>query len=859
MSNSYDLRSYQEDALDSIRDCSGPNKSLVMPTGSGKTRVALYYAQQLIDEGKSVAYIAKTEAHAEQVLREAELIGTDVAYIPGKQSLDDESEIEERQWDIDDYNIGIHTGVFSYSGYFLGSGVPRAEHLIIDDAHAVVSQDISLGAVELNRSEWGRRYNDLLDLIKETNPLLEDHINGLQHPVHREGDAVLVPPPKNEEAVEAIRERVSTLSDGTGYHKYLLRQRLDANPEFINWPCVVTSDSICWRPFVLPFEASGQPPHNNIEEEELLLLTSTTESEEFLQYRLGLSSNVNQAQLAEEPPEMGSRIVIPYPDLGAYSPPNESQLNIIEQWAEEFGSVLVSVSSDAAYARLAAGLNSNISTHRYQSDQSIDDFESLQEPRVLTLVNQPSGIDIRSSVCKVGIHLDLPYSTSGHEAIAGDVESSGNVADASLAVRLSQLLGRLNRDPDDKSVHLILAGDLPLTRGSIFVRSLDPAVLLDILIGKRGIKRDYRLPDDDELIEEVGDFFNGDDDLRERYRERQETARERYLQGSTNDFSPSPDQVVEANLYSARGNFTEAARMFESLARNADSEGFNAEASYFDFQGVCCGLVDDVDLREIYGRDVSSLIDQALQRNPPSNALVAALRQAQPDTDSGSDESQRQLTEMRLRQEGFMHYQYNIEEFEDDIQGSDLTDIEVWRDYWRNRLTSSDHEELLDSYIRVFQLLGTDTPHREIENNDAKVQWETQPGEIFTVALETKGWGEDQRDTPSELKVDHIIQARDNAENIDADGVLLVSSREGYERDVPTEAENREVAWFDKPTALAIADLIAEQCVTFHRITERATGQDEIPHDALIFSTIIKENPGGEVIPGDIRSELTID
>lgn len=326
-----------------------------------------------------------------------------------------------------------------------------------------------------------------------------------------------------------------------------------------------------------------------------------------------------------------------------------------------------------------------------------------------------------------------------------------------------------------------------------------------------------------------------------------------------NSFSPSPNQVVEANLYSARGNFNEAARMFESIARNADSEDFNAEASYFDFQGVCCGLVDDVNLRDIYGRDLGSLIDQALQRNPPSNPLVAALRQAQSDTESDSEESQRQLTEMRLRQEGLMHYQYNIDEFEDDLRDSDLSSLEDWKDYWRGRLTSPDHEDLLDSYIRVFQLLGTDTPHREIENNDAKVQWETQPGERFTVALETKGWGADQRDSPSELKVDHVIQARDNAENIDADGVLLASSREGYERDVPTEAENREVAWFDKPTALAVADLIAEQCCTFHRITERAAGQDEIQHDALIFSSLLKENPGEEVVPADIRSELTND
>lgn len=853
MPNGYDLRSDQRDALEALERESGPFKSLVMPTGSGKTRVALYYAQNLIEQGRSVAYTTISNAHAEQVLREADLIDVNAEQIEGRNAVRSRGgDLDQRRLDIDDYNIGLHVGVFSYDSYFEGSGVPRAQNLIIDDAHAITAQDLTYSAVEINKGEWGRRFDDLVEIIKDSNPVISDQISGLQYPVHREGNAVLVPPPRNDETKQAIVESVSSLADGTGYQRFLLQQRLDSSPDFINWPCVVTSRSICWRPFILPFESLGRRPHGNLEEAELVLLTSTKDSEEFLQYRLGLTQSVREAEQDEESPEMGTRMVVPYPDLGTYAPPSEAQLNIIEQWVNRFDSVLVSVSSDDAKSRLEADLDNDISTLRYRSDQSIEDFESLPEPRVLILVNRPSGIDIRSSVCQVGIHLDLPYSVSGHESIAGEVESSGNVADASLAVRLSQLLGRLNRHPDDRSFHLILAGDLPIRRGSVFVRSLDPEALLDILIGRRGVRQDYGLPNEEELIDGAEGFLDGQDGFRSQYLDEIERIRGRYLQGSSNGFSPSPNEVIEANLYLSRGNFAEAARIFERIARSAESEGYNGEASFFDFQAICCVSVSDVDASEIFSRTAESVISRALQRNPPSNALVAALRQSQPSEDHESEEAKRQLAQLRLRKEALYAYERHIDDYEEALDGENLSDSDNWIDFWRDRLHVGDHDDLVDAYMEVFQLLGTDTPHREVEQNDAKIEWETSPGNRFRLALEVKGWDEGDRDEPSQLRVDDIIQARDNAESIDADAVLLASSKRGYERDVPTEASNREVSWFDEQTATSLADLISEQCATLNRVSSRATDINQVSHDALFLSSLLIENPGGEVEPSDI-------
>lgn len=856
MSGSGDLRDYQEEALEAINDVRDSNKSLVMPTGSGKTRVALKYADELTQSGKSVAYITATNAHAEQVLREASEIDVSAEHIRGARAHEESDATQSRERLLEDYDLGFHTGVFSYNGYFLGSGVTTADTLIIDDAHGIIGQNLSYASVSINRNKWSGEFGDVVEMIKENNPLLADHIDGLQYPVHREGQSVLVPPPSTEETAEALKEKLRTLSDGTGYHRTLLRDRLQSSTEFVQWPCVVSRDTISWRPFVLPFESFGQPQESERAEEEVLLLTSTKESEEFLQYRLGLSEDISSADLDAEVEEMGTRLVIPYPDLGSYSPPSIAQLNIIEQWARKFGSVLVSVSSNRAHARLSDSIDTDITTLRYQSDRSIEEFEGLQEPRVLILVNRPSGIDIHSEVCNVGIHLDLPYSTSGHESLAGDFKLPGTVAEASLAVRLSQLLGRLNRHPEDRSAHLILAGELPMARGSVFVESLDPAALLDILIGRRGIKPEYGLPNEETLLEEVHSFLSGDDELRESHVQNQERARERYLQGGMDRFSPDANQVIEANLLESRGNFSEAARNFESLARSADQGGFEAEASFFDFQALCCSFANDVDSQDIFGRDQDALIERALNRNPANTALVAALRQAQLGSDSGTEESQEQLTEMELKRQGYLHYQHNQDKYDEANPSGDLSNPEDWTDYWRNRLTAADHEELLDAYIDAFRLLGTDTPHREIQNNDASVQWSTEPGTRYTIALEVKGWNDDLRDSPSELKVDHLTQARDNAQNIDANAVLLVSSRTGHEREVPRRADELDVSYITNDSGIALADVLAHQCATFHRISEGAAGMSDIPIDVLFISSILQSDRGTEINPAQIREAI---
>lgn len=854
--NKDSLRDYQKEAASAISETDEAFKSLVLPTGAGKTRAALAYAEERMDQAESVAYITQTDAHVKQVLSEASALGVEAVHIPGKNngSAADDT-IDNREFNIQDYDVGFTVGVFSYPGYFFGSEVPNADVLIIDDAHAIVSQSITYSAVLLQKEDWGRRYDRLLGLIKDQNHLLKSEIESLEQPVHRGGDTVLVPPPATEEIEEAIIESVEAMSNGSGWPEYLLSQRLNASRGFVNWPCVITADTICWRPFILPFESFGREPHRAISESEIVALTSVKDSERFLQTRLGTPVPIKQVELERDVEEMGSRLVIPYREMHSHSPPSNGQINVIQQWAERFGSVLVSTSSDDSCKNIVGELHAEgIQPLRYESKESIDEFKDMDTPRALILVNRPSGIDISSSVCPIAIHLDLPYSTSGHEVVAGDIEESGTVADASLAVRLSQLLGRLNRSQEDRSVHLLLTKDLPLRTGNVFVKSLDPAVLTDLLIGQRSIAREYQLPTNEELIDEAENFLSGDDEPRKRHIEDPQKLRKRFLGSEIDDFSPGQNEHVEANLYAARGNFAQAAKRFASFSRKADKEDSTAHASFNDFQSLVYGLADGVTTEDVLDRKPEAIIDDALNRNPPSGSLIAALQQMRSSKETDTEQARREMRSQKQRRQSLYCFNRWYDKVEDDApSGQDAIDEEAWKVYWRSRLAASEHSELASAYSEAFELLGTETPQREVKDNDLSISWQQPSGEDYTLAIEVKGWDSEERDEPSDLKPAHVSQARTNANKINADDVLLVSSRRGREREVPRTAEDLGVSCMLEEAGIAFADILARQCSILSQIEKGREGQDNIPVHVRKLNSILKENAGGIIDTQEFR------
>ena len=88
-----------------------------MPTGEGKTLLALLIADWALEQGRSVAYLTGTRQLAEQVEQEAELLGLEVVRFSSRNYGGAK---------LDDYHQAQAVGVMNYWVYFNSSPVPQA-------------------------------------------------------------------------------------------------------------------------------------------------------------------------------------------------------------------------------------------------------------------------------------------------------------------------------------------------------------------------------------------------------------------------------------------------------------------------------------------------------------------------------------------------------------------------------------------------------------------------------------------------------------------------------------------------------------------------------------------------------------
>ena len=115
------LAAYAEQHLDTT------DLAIEMPTGEGKTLLALLIADHALARGWSVAYLTGTRQLAERVEEEAGALGLDVVRFASK---------DYGGAKLDDYHQAQAVGVMNYWVYFNSRPVPQPADLVIfDDAH----------------------------------------------------------------------------------------------------------------------------------------------------------------------------------------------------------------------------------------------------------------------------------------------------------------------------------------------------------------------------------------------------------------------------------------------------------------------------------------------------------------------------------------------------------------------------------------------------------------------------------------------------------------------------------------------------------------------------------------------------
>jgi len=158
--------------------------AIEMPTGEGKTLLALLIADWALDQGRSVAYLTGTRQLAERVEIEAEKLGLDVARFASR---------DYGGAKLDDYHQANAVGVMNYWVYFNSKPVPQPADLVIfDDAHLAEQPLSSLQTLRIPDKKGPAR--DLYRAICQLAVTRTDGYPGL--PAMRNGTAAPGTPPE---------------------------------------------------------------------------------------------------------------------------------------------------------------------------------------------------------------------------------------------------------------------------------------------------------------------------------------------------------------------------------------------------------------------------------------------------------------------------------------------------------------------------------------------------------------------------------------------------------------------------------------------------------------------------------------
>ena len=106
----------------SARHLAASDLAIEMPTGEGKTLLALLIADYALDQGRSVAYLTGTRQLAERVQGEAEELGLEVVRFAAR---------DYGGAKLDDYHQAQAVGVMNYWVYFNSKPVPQPADLVI--------------------------------------------------------------------------------------------------------------------------------------------------------------------------------------------------------------------------------------------------------------------------------------------------------------------------------------------------------------------------------------------------------------------------------------------------------------------------------------------------------------------------------------------------------------------------------------------------------------------------------------------------------------------------------------------------------------------------------------------------------
>lgn len=432
------LSAYAADHLDTS------DLAIEMPTGEGKTLLALLIADWALDQGRSVAYLTGTRQLAERAENEAEKLGLDTVRFASR---------DYGGAKLDDYHQAQAVGVMNYWVYFNSKPVPKPADLVIfDDAHLAEQPLSSLQTLRIpDKLGPGRElYRTVCDLVVAHT----DAYPGLQ--AMRDGTARPGTPPE-----------LLSFSDWAAIAT-AARDAVEASPyvgdkdiKYV-WPKVRDHLSRCGV-LVGPSAIEIRPYHpptalnpGYSQARQRLYLSATLGSMDDLQRRVG---GGKITRLATEEPlpagATGERLLVLNPS--GDQPSDERVLGwALDQVTAAGGRAAWLCASHAEADTLQTQLASTghaVYRLRPGDDDMVDAWSRAPRGQLVT-AGRYDGLDLPGDICRLVIITTVPQASSEFERFVVAYLGDASFMRHRVGQRVTQALGRANRTQTDRSMYL---------------------------------------------------------------------------------------------------------------------------------------------------------------------------------------------------------------------------------------------------------------------------------------------------------------------------------------------------------------------------------------------------------------------